>query len=104
MQEKRNTPSIFTRNATGLVKSISATDVFVFTLMVAGPIIFIPLGAITLPAAYEGVNPYLLMLLILLIVVPFAYNIVCLTSMMPRTGGDYVFGSRVLHPAWGMMG
>ncbi len=104
MEEKKVTPSIFTREATGLVKSISATDVFVFTLMVAGPIIFIPLGAIVLPGLYEGVNPSLLMLLILAIIVPFSYNIVCLTSMMPRAGGDYVFGSRVIAPQWGMIG
>lgn len=104
MQEKRQTPSLFTRDATGLVKSISATDVFVFTLMVAGPIIFVPLGAITLPSAYEGVNPSLLMILILLIVLPFSYNIVCLTSTMPRAGGDYVFGSRIVNPVWGMIG
>jgi APA family basic amino acid/polyamine antiporter len=106
MEDKKARPthSIFTRDATGLVKTISATDVFVFTLMVAGPIIFIPLGAILLPSIYEGVNPTLLMLLVLVIVLPFSYNIVCLTSMMPRAGGDYVFGSRVIAPHWGMIG
>ncbi len=100
-KETKTTP--FVRNATGLVKSISPTDVFVFTLMVAGPIVFIPLAAITLPSAYEGVSPIYIMLLTLGILIPFSYNTVCLVSSLPRAGGDYVFGSRIVHPIWGMI-
>ncbi|MGI0084179.1 MAG: amino acid permease, partial [Nitrososphaerales archaeon] len=31
------------------------------------------------------------------------YNTVSLASAFPRAGGDYVFGSRVVHPIWGMI-
>ncbi|MDG6998394.1 MAG: APC family permease [Nitrososphaerota archaeon] len=95
--------SVFTRDSTGLVKSISSTDVLAFTFLAAGPIVLIALGVLTLPAIYEGANLYLIFGIAIVLLLALAYNTAALSSAMPRAGGDYVFGSRVIHPIWGMI-
>ncbi|MDG7002121.1 MAG: APC family permease [Nitrososphaerota archaeon] len=95
--------SVFTRDSTGLVKSISAIDVLSFTFLAAGPIVLIALGVLTLPAIYEGTNLYLIFGISIVLLLALAYNTAALASAMPRAGGDYVFGSRVIHPIWGMI-
>ncbi|MDG6997205.1 MAG: APC family permease, partial [Nitrososphaerota archaeon] len=95
--------SVFTRDSTGLVKSISAIDVLSFTFLAAGPIVLIALGVLTLPAIYEGTDLYLIFGISIVLLLALAYNTAALASAMPRAGGDYVFGSRVIHPVWGMI-
>ncbi|MCL5067956.1 MAG: hypothetical protein M1368_06355, partial [Thaumarchaeota archaeon] len=95
--------SVFTRDSTGLVKSISAIDVLSFTFLAAGPIVLIALGVLTLPAIYEGTDLYLIFGVSIVLLLALAYNTAALASAMPRAGGDYVFGSRVIHPVWGMI-
>ncbi len=91
------------RNSTGLVKSITAFDVLSFTLLAAGPMVLIPLGILELPSLYEGVSLPLVFGIAIVLLLALAYNTVALTSVFPRAGGDYVFGSRVLHPIWGII-
>jgi APA family basic amino acid/polyamine antiporter len=97
------TSGVFTRSSTGLVKSISALDVFSFTLLAAGPMVLIPLGVLTLPSVYEGASIPLILGISIVLLLALAYNTVALSSALPRAGGDYVFGSRVVHPVWGMI-
>jgi basic amino acid/polyamine antiporter, APA family len=99
-----NRPNVvFTRASTGLVKSISALDVLSFTFLAAGPVVLIALGVLELPSIYAGVNLPLVLILAILFLIPLAYNTACLASALPRAGGDYVFGSRIVHPIWGMI-
>jgi basic amino acid/polyamine antiporter, APA family len=103
-QENSKQPAtLFTRNSTGLVKSISAFDVLSFTLLAAGPMVLIPLGILELPSLYEGVNLPLAFGISIILLLALSYNTVALASTFPRAGGDYVFGSRVIHPIWGMI-
>jgi basic amino acid/polyamine antiporter, APA family len=95
--------TLFTRNSTGLVKSITAFDVLSFTLLAAGPMVLIPLGILELPSLYEGVNLPLAFGIAIILLLALSYNTVVLASTFPRAGGDYVFGSRVIHPIWGMI-
>ncbi len=99
----KDKPVLFTRNSTGLVKSVSAIDVLIYTLSCAGPIVLIALGVTELPSIYEGVNLPLVFGLSLILLVTLAYNTICLSSTLPRAGGDYVFGSRIVNPVWGMI-
>jgi amino acid transporter len=95
--------TLFTRNSTGLVKSITAFDVLSFTLLAAGPMVLIPLGILELPSLYQGVSLPLAFGISIVLLLALAYNTVALSSTFPRAGGDYVFGSRVVHPIWGMI-
>lgn len=98
-----NKTQLFTRNSTGLVKSITAFDVLAFTLLAAGPMVLIPLGVLELPSLYEGVSLPLVFGISIILLLALAYNTVALTVIFPRAGGDYVFGSRVVHPIWGII-
>lgn len=100
---KQSRTTLFTRNSTGLVKSITAFDVLSFTLLAAGPMVLIPLGILELPSLYEGVNLPLAFGISIILLLALSYNTVVLASTFPRAGGDYVFGSRVIHPIWGMI-
>ncbi len=65
--------------------------------------VLIPLGIEELPTLYEGVNLYLAFGIAIVLLLALSYNTVALSSTFPRAGGDYVFGSRVVHPIWGMV-
>ncbi len=65
--------------------------------------VLIPLGVLELPGLYEGVDLPLIFGIAIILLLALAYNTVSLASTFPRAGGDYVFGSRVVHPIWGMI-
>jgi APA family basic amino acid/polyamine antiporter len=50
-----------------------------------------------------GGNPFLALLLVVPMSLSFAYAFGLLTQMIPRSGGDYMLVSRVIHPAIGWM-
>jgi Amino acid permease. len=54
--------------------------------------------------SYAGGNIYLSLLFCALLALPTACVYAFLSAAMPRSGGDYVYVSRVLGPAAGMMG
>ena len=87
---------VFLRDATGIVKELSARDVFAWT------VVFFPwltswagIFWVT-PDFYQNVNYYAGLAVwgtIALVIVLLYWQ---LTSIMPKTGGDYVFISRIL--------
>jgi amino acid transporter len=93
---------VFMRDATGLVRQLSASDVIMFNLLNMGlgwPLLYSFFGAST----YAGVN---LPLAVLVGLVPnffIALLYYYLTVAMPRSGGDYVWVTRLVHPALGFM-
>jgi amino acid transporter len=97
-------PKTFVREATGLVRSLSSFDLFNLTygqIMPAVGIVFIVSAS---PYAFPQSN----MLQAFLISIPLvglgpALLYSMLAAAMPRTGGDYVYVSRVIHPALGFM-
>lgn len=95
--EKRH--GVFVREATGIVRAISARDAFVIvTLIINYGVSFyltfsiIPqvLPGASIAGAFIGVIPWVIAL-------AFLYS--WFTEAMPRSGGDYVWLSRVIHPA-----
>jgi basic amino acid/polyamine antiporter, APA family len=92
----------YTRQATGLVREMSVRDMFIITVVYIS-VIF---GLITLsiiPFAFPGAS----MSGSILISGLFALFPVLLyaffAASMPRTGGDFIYVGRVLHPALGFM-
>ena len=63
----------------------------------------IPLGILSLPSIYEGVSIPLILALSIIPIFAIAFSVTLLSSSMPRAGGDYVFGSRIVHPVWGII-
>jgi basic amino acid/polyamine antiporter, APA family len=87
------TPEVFTRKASGLVRVMSPYSAFIYNILTMGPIF--PWVFLISPAAFPGGNIVLGILICTAIQIPIAYSSVWLSTAMPRSGGDYVFQSRV---------
>jgi amino acid transporter len=93
---------VFVRNATGLTRQIGSSEAFLGNILAMGVcyfFVFAFFASLLLP----GVN---LPVTVLVTLVP--GSIVALlyylfTVAMPRTGGDYIWTSRILHPSLGFV-
>jgi len=94
---------VYARKSTGLVREGSAWSVLVYNIN------FVSIGLMTLfallliPAFYPGGNVQLAFVICLVVVLPTSMVFAMFAAAMPRSGGDYVYVSRVLGPSWGMM-
>lgn len=93
-------PRVFLRDATGLVRSLSAWDAFVLGLGQAG-LLYFAATMISYPYTYPGADIVLGAIIVTILSVAWAGVYVLFTKAMPRAGGDYVWVSRALHPALG---
>ncbi|HUK27520.1 MAG TPA: APC family permease [Candidatus Acidoferrales bacterium] len=92
--------SIFARTASGLTRDISATDALLFTVCAMAPATSYLYG-IWSAAFYPGVDNTVAVLIAIAITIIIGVFYALFASAMPRTGGDYVWASRILHPAIG---
>ncbi len=94
---------VYARKSTGLVREGGAWSVLIYNIN------FVSIGLMTLfamlliPAFYAGSNIQTSFLIALVVVIPTSLVFAMFAAAMPRSGGDYVYVSRVLGPAWGMM-
>ena len=87
----------YTRQATGLVRDISLWSAVALNVSFMG-IAYVALAGTTIPFGFPGANPaWVAVICAVLSVFPILLYGLFLTAM-PRTGGDYVYVSRVLHP------
>jgi len=97
-----NVPEMFTRRATGLVREAGTWSTLIYNVN------FISIGLMMLfvlqlePAFYPGGDMVGSYLLALVVVLPTSLAFGMLAAAMPRSGGDYVYVSRVLGPRLGM--
>jgi len=92
--------SFFLRQATGLVREISTLDAFIFNMSASavGPaLVYMIVGTTLFPGA-DVILPCLIATILSLFI---AATYAQLAAALPRSGGDYVFNSRILHPAIG---
>ena len=93
--------NLFVRNATGLVRELSAFDAFNLVFSA----VLIPVGITEVMAFTPTFWPHANMLLAFLLATPLVATtgLVYLyyTVIMPRSGGDYVWVSRTLSPFFG---
>lgn len=92
--------SIFVRQSSGLVREASALDAMIFNAVFSAPVgatlafgIFYALGA------FPGADLVLALLIAFVVNIPVCIIMSMMASAMPRVGGDYVWISRILHPA-----
>jgi len=92
---------VFARRSSGLVRAASTFDASLVNLYTATfPIMVSFLLGIVLPF-YAGANIYLTLIIGTVLALPILVAYAVASSIMRRSGGDYVFISRVLHPALG---
>ncbi len=86
-------PEVFTRKASGLVRVMSPYSAFVYNILTMG--LIFPWTYLWAPGALPGGNLVWGIILATLIEIPIAFTYVWLSTALPRSGGDYVFQSRV---------
>ena len=107
--QQSTTPKLFVRQSSGLVRNVSVTNALFFNVAA-----FVGVGLTLYPLFYSlagvpmwkagpfsgyGWAAIIAGLFCILLALIFA----SLTSVMPRSGGDYVFTSRILHPFLGWL-
>ncbi len=95
-------PTVFARKSSGLVKELGAFESFSINLISLGPgpaygLFFTILLFVT------GANLMDATLIAALIAVPIVITYTLLAVEMPRSGGEYVYSSRLLHPYFGFV-
>lgn len=99
----KETP-VFIREATGLVRSLSAFDLFNLTYGQIMPAVGIVFIVSFTPFGFPQSNMFLAFLVAIpLVALGPAMIYSMLAAAMPRSGGDYVYVSRIIHPALGFM-
>src|SRR5216684_5917300 len=95
--------SLFVRNATGLVRELSPFDAFNLVFSA----VLIPVGITQVfsfaPTFWPGANVLVSFLLSIPLVLCFGLVYLYFTIAMPRSGGDYVWVSRILGPGVGFL-
>ena len=103
------TPKLFVRQSSGLVRNVSVTNALFFNVAA-----FVGVGLTLYPIFYSladvpvwRLGPFSAYgwaaIIAGLFCVLLALIFSSLTSVMPRSGGDYVFSSRILHPFLGWL-
>jgi len=97
---EQTSPSVFVRQSSGLVREASALDAMIFNAVFSAPVgatlafgIFYALGA------FPGADMVTALLIAFAVNIPVCIMMSMMASAMPRTGGDYVWISRILHPS-----
>jgi len=86
-------PEVFTRKASGLVRVMSPYSAFVYNILTMG--LIFPWTYLWAPGSLPGGQLVWGILLAMVIEIPIAFVYVWLSTALPRSGGDYVFQSRV---------
>jgi APA family basic amino acid/polyamine antiporter len=94
---------LFARNATGLVRGISPKSSVIINLIPGHPAQSLAAGFFFVFALFPGGNYLLGLAMVIPLILAISYAFGLLTQMIPRSGGDYMLVSRVLHPALGLV-
>lgn len=92
-------PQVFTRRASGLVRVMSPYSAFIYNILTMG--LIFPWTYIWAPTAFQGSNLILGITFAFLFELPIALAYTWLATALPRSGGDYVFQSRVFGGGFG---
>lgn len=92
-------PQVFTRRASGLVRVMSPYSAFIYNILTMG--VIFPWTYLWAPTAFQGSNLVLGIVFALVFELPIALAYTWLATALPRSGGDYVFQSRVFGGGFG---
>ena len=97
-------PGLFTRKATGLVREARTIDALFYNVMWSSVALAFAFAWLLYGFFYLGSNMAVAFLIAAALGLPGAFLYGMLSQIMPRTGGDYVFNSRSMHPSVGFAG
>jgi APA family basic amino acid/polyamine antiporter len=101
--EATGAPEVFARKATGLRREASARDVFIYNTNNQNVGIGVTFMVLLIPALYVGGSMVIATVLAGLLALPMAGVYAYFAAAMPRSGGDYIYISRTLHPFLGFL-
>lgn len=90
---------LFVRKSSGFVREASSFDAVVFNAVFSAPVgAVLAWGVFFSLSAFPGANIIAAILISLVLNIPIILMMSSLASSMPRTGGDYIWVSRILSP------
>ncbi len=90
---------LFVRQSTGLVREASALDAAIYTAVFSAPVgATLAWGVFFALSAFPGADLVVATVISFILNIPVLIMMALLASSMPRTGGDYVWVSRILSP------
>src|SRR4051794_33645938 len=101
--EASGAPEVFARKATGLRREASARDVFIYNTNNQNIGIGVTFVILLVALFYAGASLVTATILGGLLALPMACVYAYFASAMPRSGGNYVYISRTLHPYLGFL-
>jgi len=103
MQSESSSPSsssLYVRQSSGLVREASVIDAIIFNAVFSAPVgATLAFGILYALGLFPGADMVLALLIAFVVNIPVCIMMSMMASAMPRTGGDYVWISRILHPA-----
>ncbi|HEU4785662.1 MAG TPA: amino acid permease [Ktedonobacterales bacterium] len=92
--------NVFVRQSSGLVREASALDAVIFNAVFSAPVgATLAFSTFYALVAFPGDDIVLSLVIAFLVNIPVCVMMALMASAMPRTGGDYVWISRILHPS-----
>src|SRR5881398_1154805 len=90
---------LFVRRSTGLVREASALDATIYNAVFSAPVgATLAWGVFFALSAFPGADLVWATIISFVLNIPVLIMMALLASSMPRTGGDYVWVSRILSP------
>jgi len=94
---------LFQRASSGLVREGGTFDTLIYNIQFITPGLAITIMLLFLPAFYPGLNLYAALLIGVAVCLPTTIVYAMLSATIPRSGADYVWVSRIIHPVLGAM-
>jgi APA family basic amino acid/polyamine antiporter len=92
--------SLYVRQSSGLVREASVIDAIIFNAVFSAPVgATLAFGILYALGLFPGADMVVALLIAFVVNIPVCIMMSMMASAMPRTGGDYVWISRILHPA-----
>jgi APA family basic amino acid/polyamine antiporter len=92
--------SVFVRQSSGLVREASALDAVIFNAVFSAPVgATLAFSTFYALVAFPGDNIVVSLLIAFFVNIPVCVMMALMAAAMPRTGGDYIWISRILHPS-----
>src|SRR3954451_16919388 len=92
---------LFARTPPGLVRGVPPRSSLIINFIPGHPTQTMAAILLFALAVGPGGTPFLALLFVVPMSLAFAYSFGLLTQMIPRSGGDYMLVSRVIHPSVG---